>query len=436
MLRKARLSVSVIILCILMAFTGCSSNSSNNKQSNTSSEENNKPVTLEFYNNVTGDVLNNYKKIAAKFTAANPNIKMEVVSQGSNFQNLMKVKMASNELPDLWTIHGWSVNLYSKYLRPLNDQTWYKKIEDTIKPTITDSKGKVFVLPLDIDKSGIVYNKGVLENLKLNVPKNWDEFLNVCDQIKKSGITPVFLAGKDTTNIASMIDRIAQPLLITDKSKNYANQLKNGTFNWDNWNLVSQVMLNLKSKGYLNTDLLTADTQTSYRNFAENKAVFLFQSNNAVQEILLLNPNAKIGMMPIPAYYKDDTAVLVGGERDAVGVWKDTKYTQQCLKFLNYLALPENMTLISSSFGLPAGLKGVTSNLGSLKDDYDKYQNARVSPVFDREYLPSGMWNTMQTVGGALLSGSLSVADSSKAMKNDYTRLRTMTSSSSSSSSK
>ena len=46
---------------------------------------------------------------------------------------MMKTKMAANDLPDLWTTHGWSVNRYSEYLRPLNDREWAKKRISTNK---------------------------------------------------------------------------------------------------------------------------------------------------------------------------------------------------------------------------------------------------------------------------------------------------------------
>lgn len=424
MLKKRIFSISIMFFSMLGLFSGCSSGEVKDKQDKINSKAEEKQVTLQFYNNVTGDVLEAYKKIATKFNEANPNIKVEVVSQGKDFENLMKVKMAANELPDMWTTHGWSVNRYSQYLRPLNDQSWSKDIVETIKPTITDSKGNIYVLPLDVDKSGIVYNKAVLEELKLEVPKTWDEFLNVCEQIKKSGRTPIYVGGKNAGTIAGMMDRIAPTFLVTYEKQNFAKDMKDGTFDWNNWDMVSEFIIDLKNKGYLNVDLLTADDQTTYRNLAENKAAFSFQSNNAISEVKLLNPNAKLGMMPIPTYYKDDTPVLVGGERDAVGVSKNTKNESQCLQFLKFLAAGENMTLIASSFGLPAGLNGVDSNLGSLKEDYNKYQSTRVFPVFDREYLPSGMWNTMQVVGPAILSGNMSAKDASKTMKDDYLRLR------------
>jgi raffinose/stachyose/melibiose transport system substrate-binding protein len=383
-----------------------------------------KPVKLTMMTNATGTTFDTIQAIIDGFTKENPNIQVDFSTQGKDYEQLMKAKMASNDLPDLFATHGWSVNRYSEYLRPLNDQQWFSSLTDTIKPTISDKKGNVYVLPLNLDQSGIVYNKKVLADLKLEVPKTWEELLAASKVIKNANITPIHIGGKDTTTLAGFFNKLAPIVLISDKSNNYGDSLKDGTFDWSKWNLVSQQLVNLKNEGYLNKDVVTADPLSAAEKIATGKAAFLFSNNAIVAEAKKLNPDAQIGMMPVPAFYKGDEPILNGGEREAFGVWNKSKNTDEALLLLSYMAKSDNIAKVAAATGMPAGLKNVKYDLGGLTADFTKYSSLRTIPVFDREYLPNGMWSTLKIIGPALLTGDMTVEESSRMMSDDYKKLR------------
>ena len=71
--------------------------------------------------------------IAQDYMKQNPGVSIDVVTL-PQYEHAMKTKMAANDLPDLFSTHGWSVARYSEYLTPLNDQPWFSKINPTIKP--------------------------------------------------------------------------------------------------------------------------------------------------------------------------------------------------------------------------------------------------------------------------------------------------------------
>ena len=82
----------------------------------------------------------------------------------------MKARMASNDLPDIFATHGWSVVRYSEYLRPLNDQPWFSEIEPSFLENVQNADGQVFVLPLNMDQGGLLYNKKLLTELGVDIP--------------------------------------------------------------------------------------------------------------------------------------------------------------------------------------------------------------------------------------------------------------------------
>ncbi|NHN33640.1 ABC transporter substrate-binding protein [Paenibacillus agricola] len=437
---KKTKTLALFGLSTLMIMAGCSSGGSTPAQGSSSdagtsaavastsiaapTAKEAKQVKLTVMTNATGNTFDAIQAVINGFTKENPNIQVDFSTQGKDYEQLMKAKMASNDLPDLFATHGWSVNRYSEYLRPLNDQEWFARIGDTTKPAISDKQGNIYVLPLNIDQSGIVYNKKVLKDLNLEVPKTWEELLNSFKVIKNANITPIHIGGKDTTKLAGFFNKIAPIFLVTDKANNYGDSLKDGSFDWSKWNIVSQKLVDLKNEGYLNKDVVTADPLSAAEKLATGKAAFLFENNAIVAEALKINPEAQIGMMPVPAYYKGDEPVLNGGEREAFGVWKQSKNVNEALLLLKYMAKSDNIAKVAEATGMPAGLKDVSYNLGNLTADFTKYKDLRTIPVFDREYLPNGMWSTLKTIGPALLTGDMSVEESSRMMSDDYKKLR------------
>lgn len=380
---------------------------------------------IEIVTNANEQTYNAVNEILEQFMQENPGVKISYTTQGSDYEQLMKARMASNDLPDIFATHGWSVVRYSEYLRPLNDQPWFSEIEPSFLDNVQNADGQVFVLPLNMDQGGLLYNKKLLTELGVDIPKTWDELKDICEKGKEKGYTGVFIAGKDSRQPASLLDIAAQTYLEVRNDQDYASQLLDGSFDWNNWAPLSQLLVDLKDSGYLNEDCVTCDTVDIAPRMSENNVLFLITSNmDLIRQASELNPDAQYGMAPIPTVDESQENVFAGGEREAYGIWKDTKHEELCLEVLKYLAKPENVKKVCESSGKRSALKGVDPDLGAVAEDYKKYADVKISPTFDRVYLPSGMWSTMRTIGSALMGGEMSVEESVKTMETDYNTLR------------
>jgi raffinose/stachyose/melibiose transport system substrate-binding protein len=359
------------------------------------------------------------------FEAEYSNIRIEFIAGTTEYEAMMKSKMAANDLPDLWSTHGWSVMRYSEYLAPLNDQPWVKDLHPSIKPVITSKEGNIFVLPMDVDVAGISYNKDVVAKAGVDVSKiiTWDDLYAAMDKVKAIGVTPVHMGGKDFWTIGGFFDWTAPALYVTDKNNYSGDDLKAGVFDTAKWEIIAQMFKDLQQKGYLNVDNLTSTYSDSARALATGTAAFEFLGNYVLAEAWTFNPNANIGFFPIPAYYAGDEPTLISGERTTLGIWKDTKHPEEARLFLNFLARPDQMARIATANAIPAGLLTATSDTGKLKADFDQWVNIRAFPYFDREYLPSGMWDTMCSTGSGILSGDMTPRVAANKMLEDFKNL-------------
>lgn len=396
-----RVMAALLAAGMVFSLAACGSDSGENGDDSGKSGD----VTITFSTNVVGAKAEALEAACRDFEEET-GYTVDFQAPGESYEELMKTKMSANELPDVFTTHGWSVARYSDYLMPVNDLDWASDINDQIKPVITDSEGNMYVLPIDMDIAGIICNMTVLEEAGVNSDeiKTWDDFAAACDKIKAAGKTPIHMGGKDSWTIGQYFDWAAPSYYITDEADSHADELKDGTFDTAVWEEVAGMMDKWVKAGYFNEDVLTADYNADVQALAQDEAAFCFYGNSGIVDTLAVNPDANLGMMPIPAASASDEPSLIAGEDIAVGVWKDSEVKDEAVELLNYLAKPEVTKSIAEAAGNKAGLNGVETDIGSIGEYYDKYADVETFPYFDREYLPSGMWDVMCATGADILS--------------------------------
>lgn len=385
---------------MILSLAACGSGGSDEGGSGDSGD-----VTITFSTNVVGGKADALQAACEAFEEET-GYTVDFQAPGESYEELMKTKMSANELPDVFTTHGWSVARYSDYLEPVNDMEWAADINEQIKPVITDADGNMYVLPIDMDIAGIICNMTVLEEAGVNPDdiKTWDDFAAACEKIKAAGKTPIHMGGKDSWTIGQYFDWAAPSYYITDDSTSQADALKSGEFDTATWEKVAGMMDEWVKAGYFNEDVLTADYNADTQALAQDEAAFCFYGNSGIVDTLNVNPDANLGMIPIPSASAEDEPSLIAGEDIAVGVWKDSEVKDEAIELLNYLAQPDVAKAICEAAGNKAGINGVEAEIGDIGTYYDKYADVETFPYFDREYLPSGMWDVMCATGADILA--------------------------------
>jgi raffinose/stachyose/melibiose transport system substrate-binding protein len=126
-------------------------------------------------------------------------------------ENLVKTRLAANDMPDLLTYNSGSLfqvlNLEKNFV-DLSKEPLASRLLDSFKTTVAAGKGFYGIPIQPIPAGGIIYNKKVYADLGLKVPKTWKDFLSNCEKIKAADKVPVIASYKD--------DWTAQLLLLAD----------------------------------------------------------------------------------------------------------------------------------------------------------------------------------------------------------------------------
>lgn len=420
---KRMLAVSMMLTMAAALFTGCSSSNSSKESGGSSKED---TITLSVWTQRSGEGAAALEKVSRQFEAENPGIKIDFNAPGKEYENILKIKMSSDEMPDIWSTHGWAIGKYSDQLADLSNEEWVPRLIPSLKEQVTDADGRVLSMTIDSDTSAIAYNVDLFEKYNLQVPKTVDELLALCEKVKKESggkVVPIHIGGGDGWPIGQAVDFFSSTLLTTDSNNNYGEELKNGTFDWNHYKPLGELFQTMKDKGYVNVDILTAKNDDTAKAIANNEALIAITGFGIKDSAVKYNPNVKIGFFPIPTFSDKDEPVLVGGETDAWGISKNTKHMEAAKKYIAYFAKPEINKQLCEEANIRSAFTDVNVDLGEMTPYYEASKNARIVPYFDRAFLPSGMWDAISKYGQMLFTGSYSVDQFAKDMNDSYTRL-------------
>ncbi|WP_431803835.1 ABC transporter substrate-binding protein [Halobacillus andaensis] len=408
----------VLLALIGMISVGCSDSGASGSGDQT---------TLSFYSTATTEEDKKViKEAIAGFEEENPDIDIEENLPGDGYEDMLRVKMAANDMPDLFDTHGWAKQRYSEYVADLSDMEWVENLDPALETILKDEEGKVYAYPLNQAKDGITYNANLLEEYGIEPPTTFDEFMEALYEVKEKSdgeVTPLWFHGSDKSAFGQYFDQFATPLLVTDEENNYEEELLNGSFDWANYTFLPEKLKEMHDEGLLNEDVLTAQIQQQEQLMAQGKIAFNFGGGSIGPAVEELNPEVQVGVIPMPAVHDGDDPSWIGGERHTVAAWKDTENMEEAKKFIEYLAQPEVAEKIAEGTSLPAGLANVDAD-NYYSEYYDAFEGVEVQPYFDRVYLPSGMWDVMGATGQELLSESMTPEEVSEKMGEEYTRLR------------
>ncbi|HET8671653.1 MAG TPA: extracellular solute-binding protein, partial [Candidatus Saccharimonadales bacterium] len=154
------------------------------------------PITLTWLIDDSQQSQEGHKAIADAYMALHPNVTIEFENrpQGGDGDNIVKTRLATGEMTDLFSYNSGSLlqALHpTETLVDLTNEPFIANIVESFLPTVSQD-GQIFGVPDGTAMGGgILYNKKVYADLGLSVPKTWAEFEANNEKIKAAGITPV-----------------------------------------------------------------------------------------------------------------------------------------------------------------------------------------------------------------------------------------------------
>lgn len=350
---------------------------------------------------VIGDALTTFENKVAEFNELT-GAKLELVENGDDHEAIMKTRMASNDMPDMFSTHGWSTIRYNEFCYDLSGESWVGDMADAAASVVTDANGKICTCPLTEWVYGISYNATVMEEngVDMHAVKTWDDLVDALQTLKDAGVTPISVGGKNNGALGGYLE-LSNVFYSADGALyDGGAELQGGTFSFIDHPEIIEKFAELYDNGYFIEDLFTADPDTA-RNYVAtgDAAMLLWGSPEYVDLMKGTNADHEFDIVPIPAIEEGGNSAYTVGEGTAIAISNTSENLELCKAFLEFMTEPENLKEYVDATGAVSGFTTIsqddTYSLNKYNESIGNYENLTYTNFFDREYLPSGMWNYM-----------------------------------------
>lgn len=324
------------------------------------------------------DVMN---EIINAFNAENPGIVVMQEYQ-KDASNVIKVKFASGDEPDIVTTYEQEFVDQGKYADFSNEDQWWSRMIPSMKESCTDlNSGKQYRICTNMTMAGLFYNKAIFAELGLSEATTWDEFVANLEAIKaaKPDVTPLFVPGKEAWSLGHLIEFLPHGYI---KQKYGATEAKKAFLSNDQTKLdfgtpggsmetFAADLLDLQAKGLINDDVLTATADNQTQAFANGEAAYISQGMWVLGGLLAANPDCadNIGFSPYPAYMPDMKPVVLSAEDSGYSITASSEYKDQAKQFLDFLFNADNQKLYSETLKAPCAFTDVTADWSVIADE-------------------------------------------------------------------
>lgn len=345
-------------------------------------------VTLEFFQNKR-EAVETFDKLIEKFEEENPDIDIEQ-NHVPEAETVLKSRLAKNNIPDIMGLGGnytYGQIADAGILKNFNDASYLEKTQTAYKEMLQDlhEGNNNYGVPFTANANTVLYNRDKFEELNLDIPKTWDEFIATAETIEENGGTPFYLTFKDAWTIMVPWNSLAANL----HGENFIDQrLENETTFKERYGKAAERIYKLLEYGQ--DDVFGYGYSQGNQAFANGESFMYIQGVWAINPILESNPDLNLGAFALPAVNDADENMLVSGVDTVLTMSKTTDHPEAAEKFIKFLLEEENAQFYIDEQMTFSAVENVFQEDPTVVDLKKYFESGNIAP-FPDHYYPSGM---------------------------------------------
>jgi raffinose/stachyose/melibiose transport system substrate-binding protein len=375
---KRLLLTCLSLLFIFGIMAGCSSGSTSGTDDKEGTKDSGEEtVTLNLFQ-FKVEIADQLQEMIKEFEAEHPNIKvkLETVGGGADYGAALKAKFASGEQPDIFNNGGFKeLELWKEHLADLSSEPWVEHLLPIGKVPMTDTDGKLYGMPVNLEGYGFVYNKDLFEKAGIKEPPaNITELKNAAKKLKDSGITPFSAGYGEWWVIGQHLLNI--PFAQQEDPVAFIEGLYDGTEKFTDNEQFKQFKEVLDTEiNYGNENPLTTDYNTQVTQFAAGQTAMLQQGNWTENMIYEVDPDMNMGFLPIPISDDENADRLPVGVPNNWVLNKNSENLDEAKMFLEWMVSSDTgKRYLTEEFAfIPAFDNIEASGLGDLGQSILEY---------------------------------------------------------------
>jgi raffinose/stachyose/melibiose transport system substrate-binding protein len=322
------------------------------------------------------------KAVIEKFNSEHPNIRVDYEMISSDqYINTMNVRLLSGEGPDIFEpryVDNYATLVDEKRLVDTTDEAYLSNYDPAAIDMIKAPDGRVYGIPVDAIAWVMFYNKGIFTKYNLQIPTNWDDYLEVCRVLKENGVAPTIQGCKDLGQNQFVAFDITQ--FMNQQDQTWSTRLAKGEAKFTDPDVLAQYQkkYDFIKSGYLYEGSIGMTFIQAWQLFCEGGAAMNMGGNwYSAQAFPQAAPNFEYGVFAIPMNPKGTPVKIPYGVMSSlISINSASKHLPEAKIFFEWLSQPENLELYAKELQSICTAKGVVSDYSKQAAMYSELINA------------------------------------------------------------
>lgn len=361
------------IVAVVFALSACAKESSPNDSEGNGGEEGafGEETTQISFIHWRGEDQAVFEEIIAQFEEENPNIKVEMnVYPSDQYQSTAQTLIRDGSTGDVFASQPgtqFEAIKNAGLFEDLSNEDFVSNFDENAIEVGQDEEGRQLALPYQMVFNMPVYNKGLFDELGLEVPKSWSEFQEVADTLLEHDIIPIAFPGADigpNQFMNSMMMNNAKDEDIFAKLESGEESLTN-----DWWVKTLEDFQLLLEKGYIQEDALGTNQDAAMAMVASGDAAMLATGSYHMASLKELNPELELDLIA-PITVEEDEVEYEGIHTATfmLAVNSNSEKKEEAKAFIDFLSRPDIASQYANGTGQHLTVKDVEYESEELKN--------------------------------------------------------------------
>lgn len=341
------------------------------------------------------------------FMEENPDIKIDFTYvPATDYSAKFSAMASSDEIPDVfWTQAGYYTDQIKDGLlmnledalesdayegdmswRETYDAQLIENLEDMAVMATGDENDCDYGVPFALTTTAVLYDKAIYDELGLEVPTTWEEFINNCEVLKNAGYTAI---AQQNNSCVDWWPRLFWDQYCREEMEEEGKNFEDGsmTFQSESVRQGMEAYKELWDSGYLPENAMTADLQAVQQMFIQGKLAQILITPSKIEYIMENAPdNMELATYTFPGI-ADLPARSLGGSSNIWAINAETEYPDEALEFLKFVTSRTNYNTNPILRYTVSGLKGVEKE-PEVQEVLEAFEAASANGFIPDIYVP------------------------------------------------
>lgn len=374
-MRRRIVTTAAVLAASALALSACAPSASSGGSSAADD------VTLKVWSWRTEDV-EAYNRIFDVFEEQNPGITVEFEAfQNTEYNQILTTGLAGSDGPDVPMVRAYGQlqpNIEAGQLEPIDGEV--EGLDEIAPSVLAGAKGKedgkTYAVPLATQTLQMFYNKALFEELGLEVPTTWDEFIDVNESLLEAGVTPMALGAKDDWILPIFHDIVGSARY---GGAEFEERVLSGETDFNDPDYVASLQLITDLEKYLTPDVVGVSYTDSQIQFTSGQAAQFPGGSFEIATFRNQAPDLEIGSYQVPLH--DDavaeTPVSPAYADGNFAVNAKSENKEAAFTLLNWLATPEFGQLVADELNQFSAIPGVEYSDEVMQEAWSNYEDGQ-----------------------------------------------------------